>query len=131
LRERSQGRRVFEPFREPREHRSASRSTRHAAVGRGPRSGARRWLLALAGGAALALAAALVDADTGARAWVETGRELRAAREENRARTLRTEALRRELEALEHQPFALERAIREELGLARPGELVVRFRRPR
>jgi cell division protein FtsB len=40
-----------------------------------------------------------------------------------------THALRAEIEALESQPFALERAIREDLELARPGETVVRFGR--
>ena len=36
-------------------------------------------------------------------------------------------SLRREAEALEHEDFALERAIREDLGLALPGETVVRL----
>lgn len=91
----------------------------------------RRWLLALGGGLALALALALVDGDTGLRAWWRTTSELRSARSANAERAERNEALRRELDALEHQPFALERAIREDLGLARPGEVVVRFRRSR
>ena len=36
-------------------------------------------------------------------------------------------SLRREAESLEREDFALESAIREELGLARPGESVVRL----
>jgi cell division protein FtsB len=39
----------------------------------------------------------------------------------------RVETLEFEINALETDPFALERAIREDLELARPGEIVVRF----
>jgi cell division protein FtsB len=37
------------------------------------------------------------------------------------------EALRAEVRALERDPFSLERAIREDLDLAKPGEVIVRF----
>jgi cell division protein FtsB len=37
------------------------------------------------------------------------------------------DALQREADALDGDAFAIERAIREELGLARPGEAVVRL----
>jgi cell division protein FtsB len=35
--------------------------------------------------------------------------------------------LRAQVGDLESDPFALERAIREDLGLAKPGEVIVRF----
>lgn len=57
--------------------------------------------------------------------------ELRAERREseNRISQLRFEVknLQTEVEALEHDPLAMERAIREVLELARPGETVIRF----
>ena len=37
------------------------------------------------------------------------------------------ETLRREADGLDADPFAIEQAIREELGLAQPGEAVVRL----
>jgi cell division protein FtsB len=78
-----------------------------------------------------AVAWSAVDERSGLPAW----RRLRADLSEVRARIeiLRgdIEALRREAEALEGDEFALERAIREDLGLARPGESVVRLDGPR
>lgn len=57
--------------------------------------------------------------------------ELRAERREseNRISQLRFEVknLQTKVEALEHDPLAMERAIREVLELARPGETVIRF----
>ena len=59
----------------------------------------------------------------------------RALRADVRAARARADALRDDIEhkraqarALERDPLAIERAIREDLGLARPGELVVRLR---
>lgn len=97
----------------------------------GPSLGpAGRWLCALAAGVLLAAGVAALDGDTGLRAWWRTTRELASARAANLERAEHNEALARERDALEHEPFALERAIREDLGLARPGERVVRFGRP-
>ena len=98
----------------------------------------RRWLsraLRLFWIPALGLAAvgwSAVDERSGLPAWRRLRADLLAARA--RIEILRgdVEALRREAEALQGDDFALERAIREDLGLARPGESVVRLdsRRP-
>ena len=83
---------------------------------------------------ALAVAAATVllafsDTESGLRTWWALRDDLRAAHE-------RIEALRVEVADLEHdtgglegkgEPFALERAIRERLLYARPGETIVRL----
>ncbi len=77
---------------------------------------------------ALLAISALLDRDSGFEIW----RELRAdlATSSGRVATLerRNEALRREIESLEIDPTAVDRAIREELDVALPGEIVVRFR---
>lgn len=59
--------------------------------------------------------------------WLELRQELRES--ERRISQLQSEAktLQSEIEALEDDPLAVERAIREVLKLARPGETVVRF----
>jgi len=51
-------------------------------------------------------------------------RELRTARVELADQQQKVEALRLEIRRLQHDPAALERIAREELGLARPGERV-------
>ncbi len=82
------------------------------------------WIPALLG--AGLLYAALDDA-AGLQTWLRLDAELRAKR-------TRIDALRDELVALRHQketltddPIAIERAIREDLEWARPGEVVVRL----
>ena len=73
-----------------------------------------------------------VDESSGLPTWRRLRDDLAAA--QARIEILRgdIEALRREADALQGDDFALERAIREDLGLARPGESVVRLdgRRP-
>lgn len=73
---------------------------------------------------------ALLSEETGLQIW----RALRADLVESRARVsvlaLENESLREEIALLEDRPDALERAIREDLGLALPGEVVVRFGDP-
>jgi cell division protein FtsB len=79
----------------------------------------------------LAFAWRLGDARSGARAWWSLRADRDAARE--RILELRAEIgrLRGEAEALrEEQGFGLERAIREDLDLARPGEVVLRVPEP-
>ena len=77
------------------------------------------------------LAAALVyasfDWDSGVPAWLRLSEELRHA--QGRIAQLGSEIkdLSEQSETLRDDPFAIESAIREDLGLARPGELVVRF----
>jgi cell division protein FtsB len=85
----------------------------------------RRFLLA----SAIVLAAALwafLDPSAGVRTYWDLGGQLRAA--EQRAGLLRAEvaALEREAESLQRDPLAIEAAIRADLGLARPGEIIVR-----
>lgn len=71
------------------------------------------------------LAAALLDGDAGLYSWWRVRSDLEATRA--RAAALREELreLRAEAEALRGGGFALEAAIREDLGLARPEETVL------
>jgi len=73
-------------------------------------------------------AAAWLDEEAGLRAWGRLSGDLDAA--EARMQALRDDitALRTEASALAEDPFAQETAIRADLGLARPGETVVRMR---
>jgi cell division protein FtsB len=88
-----------------------------------------RFLLACA----IVLAAAVwavADPNAGVRTYLDLGRQLGAA--EVRAGALHAEvaALEREAESLQRDPFAIEAAIRADLGLARPGEVIVRAEPP-
>jgi cell division protein FtsB len=87
----------------------------------------RFWLVPAMLAAAMLYAA--VDEDAGWRTWWRLRQGLEASRE-------RVDDLSREIAHLSEasrelagDPFAMERAIREDLGLARPGEIVVRFSR--
>jgi cell division protein FtsB len=83
--------------------------------------------LVLAFGIVLAAAAwAAVDPNSGVRTWWELRGQLREA--EARAAGLRAETSKLEsaAERLQRDPLALEAAIRGDLGLARPGETIVR-----
>jgi cell division protein FtsB len=83
--------------------------------------------LVLAFGIVLAAAAwAAVDPNAGVRTWWELREQLHEA--EARAAGLRAERSKLESEAdrLQRDPLALEAAIRSDLGLARPGETIVR-----
>ena len=87
-----------------------------------------RWLIT----PALVLCAGLVawlDPKNGVESWQKHREHLREARE-------RIAELEAEIEAREkrgklepHDDFAMEAAIREELGFARPGEIVIRLPR--
>jgi len=83
----------------------------------------RRWIAA--GIVAAAVAAAVLDEDAGLRSWWRVRAELESTRD--RVDELRREVrtLRSEAKALHSERFALEAAIREDLGLARPGETVL------
>ncbi len=83
------------------------------------------WLIPALFAAVLVLAA--TDRESGLPMWLELRQELRES--ERRISQLQSEAktLQSEIEALEDDPLAVERAIREVLKLARPGETVVRF----
>ena len=86
----------------------------------------KRFALALG----IVLAAALwavVDPNAGVRSWWDAARPARARRRRApRASAAELAALEAEAERLEHDPLAVEAAIRADLGLARPGEIVVR-----
>jgi cell division protein FtsB len=67
------------------------------------------------------------DRESGLSTWFRVNAELRESNA--RISSLRGEiqVLEEEVIALRNDPFAIERAIREDLELARPGETVVRF----
>jgi len=73
------------------------------------------------------LAYAVLDEQSGIRTWLRLRDELAASRA--RIALLREEVagLRDEADRLESDPFATERAIREVLQRARPGETIVRL----
>ena len=75
---------------------------------------------------ASAVAVAALDGKTGIRTWIETRRDLATARGRVAELEGRVEAREGETAALRSDPLALERAIRADLKLARPGETVVR-----
>ena len=72
---------------------------------------------------------AVFDDGPGIRTWLHLGADLRSTQENIQEIRSEIAALRREAEALEGDSFAIERAIREDLGFARRGELVVRLPR--
>lgn len=83
-------------------------------------------IVAVLGGTALAAGIAAASHDSGMPAWFRLRDDLSRAQQRVRALEAEVTALDRERAALDDAtPFALERAIREELGLARPGEVVV------
>jgi len=83
------------------------------------------WLIPALFACVLVLAA--TDRESGLPMWFELRGELRQS--DLRIALLQTEVenLQTEVEAFEGDPLAMERAIREVLELARPGETVVRF----
>jgi cell division protein FtsB len=72
------------------------------------------------------MAIAVADGETGIRAWRKSQSDLANAQARVAELEARIESREGEAVALRSEPLALERAIREDLGLARPGETVVR-----
>jgi cell division protein FtsB len=72
----------------------------------------------------------LTDQTSGLSTWLRLSAELGESQARIFALEAETAGLRAEISALSGNDFALERAIREDLELARPGEVVVRFARP-
>ena len=75
------------------------------------------------------LGLSIADRESGLLKRHEKRQELEISRARIAFLNQRVEILEAEISALEGDPFALERAIREELQLAKPGEIVVRFAR--
>ena len=93
------------------------------------RGGRVRGILVIPAVLAVAGLHAALDEDAGIRRWLYLRAELSDARD--RIEDLRSEVtdLHARAERLETDRFAMERAVREELGLARGGQQVVRLRR--
>ncbi len=70
---------------------------------------------------------AMLDQDSGLEIWLELRRDLAVSNERVEQLVRENGALENEIAILESEPDALDRAIREELDLAMPGEVVVRF----
>lgn len=70
---------------------------------------------------------ALLDQDSGVGIWLELREDLAEASARVGGLAAQNDALQREIELLEADPTAIDRAIREEMDLALPGEVVVRF----
>lgn len=85
------------------------------------------WLVLLALAAVAVVAVA--DGTSGIPMWLRLRSDLAEASMRVDALARETAALEGQIEALSSEPFALERAIREDLELALPGEIVVRFDR--
>lgn len=75
----------------------------------------------------MALVWAAMDEGSGIRRSWQLRSDLRAAQERIAGLEVEIEQLRREVGGLEQDPFAIERAVREDLDYARPGETVVRL----
>jgi cell division protein FtsB len=68
-----------------------------------------------------------LDPDSGLRTWWQLRQELAASRERIAAREAEIARLAEAARDLHGDPFAMESAIRVDLGLARPGETIVLF----
>ncbi|MDJ0787350.1 MAG: septum formation initiator family protein [Myxococcota bacterium] len=87
-----------------------------------------RWLIT----PALVLCAGLVawlDPKNGVESWQKHREHLRAARERIAELEAEIEAREKRSKSINEDEFALEAAIREDLGFARPGEIVIRLPR--
>ena len=70
---------------------------------------------------------ALLDHESGIGIWLELREDLSGSAARAAQLVRENDEMRREIEMLEADPAALDRAIREELDVALPGEIVVRF----
>jgi cell division protein FtsB len=78
---------------------------------------------------AAALVWALLDQESGIRAWLRLRAELAEASARIAGLEAENAALRAQVESLRDDPVALEAAIRDELELARPREIIVKLPR--
>ena len=86
----------------------------------------RRAALATVGLAAVLLCASALDPG-GLRKWRRLSVEALRIETENRELARENERLRREAHALQFDPRAIERAVREDLGYTRQGELILKL----
>lgn len=75
---------------------------------------------------AAALAYAWLVPQSGIPTWLSLRAEVTQAEQRIHALQRQNDQLRDEVAALQRDPFAQERAVREELGWVRPGEILVR-----
>jgi cell division protein FtsB len=86
----------------------------------------RRAAIATLGVAAVLFCASAVDPG-GLRKWRRLSHEARRIEAENHDLARENERLRREVHALRFDPAAIERAVREDLGYTREGELILKL----
>ena len=87
------------------------------------------WLVPLVLATVAVIAA--VDDEAGISMWIRLRSDVDQVSQRVELAARETEALQAQIDSLSSEPFALERAIREDLELARPGETIVRFAPPR
>lgn len=73
---------------------------------------------------------ALLNHESGVGIWLELREDLAGSAARIAQLLQENDDMRNEIQMLEAEPTALDRAIREELDLALPGEIVVRFTSP-
>jgi cell division protein FtsB len=76
---------------------------------------------------ALALIYLVVDRGSGVSTWVRQRADLENSDEQIAELEAENARLKQEIESLQSDPFAIERAIREDLEYARAGETVIRL----
>lgn len=91
---------------------------------------ARQKLLAMATAVAVALSLVSAADAKGFRRYLKLREDVESLHERNVALAAQNDALRREIQALREDPAALERAVREELGYVKPGEIVFHLESP-
>jgi cell division protein FtsB len=79
---------------------------------------------------ALLAISALLDGESGVGIWLELRDDLSGSAARVSRLEQENDSLRSEIAALDGDPDAIERAIREELDLVKPGEIVVHFVEP-
>ena len=78
---------------------------------------------------ALMAISALLNQESGVGIWLELREDLSGSAARVAQLLRENDEMRQEIQMLEDDPAALDRAIREELDVALPGEIVVRFAR--
>jgi cell division protein FtsB len=90
----------------------------------------RRQVVWASVGGALVLAVGSAVAEGGFRRYWRLKQDVRTLEERNAKLAQDNARLRREVEALRNDPVALERAVREELGYVKPGEVIFDVEEP-